>query len=97
MSKKVIRNVSFYTIGTIISKAICFFLLPIFTRYLSPAEYGIISYTESITIFLFAFTVLSLNTYLLRCVFDYEKEEDRKKLIGNVFLLSHIKHQTPVW
>lgn len=60
--------------------------MPIFTRYLSPAEYGIISYTESITIYLFAFRVLLLNTYLLRCVFDYEKEEDRKKLIGNVFL-----------
>lgn len=86
MSKKVIRNVSFYTIGAIIPKIIGFFLLPIFTRYLSPAEYGIMSYTNSITIFLFAFTILSLNTYLLRCIFDYEKEEDRKKIIGNVFL-----------
>ena len=88
MSKKVIRNVSFDTIGAIIPKAIGFFLLPIFTRYLSPAEYGIISYTASITIFLFAFIVLSLNTYLLRCVFDYEKEEDRKKLIEMYFYLS---------
>lgn len=86
MSKKVIRNVSFYTIGAIIPKIIGFFLLPIFTRYLSPTEYGIINYTDSITIFLLAFTVLSLNTYLLRCVFDYEKEEDRKKLIGSIFL-----------
>ena len=86
MSKKVIRNVSFYTIGAIIPKVIGFFLLPIFTRYLSPTEYGIMNYTNSITIFLFAFTILSLNAYLLRHVFDYEKEEDRKKLIGNVFL-----------
>jgi O-antigen/teichoic acid export membrane protein len=44
------------------------------------------NYTNSITIFLFAFTVLSLNTYLLRHVFDYEREEDRKKLTGNVFV-----------
>ena len=86
MSKKVIRNVSFYTIGAMIPKVIGFFLLPIFTRYLSPTEYGIINYTNSITIFLLAFTVLSLNTYLLRCIFDYEKEEDRKKLIGNIFV-----------
>jgi len=86
VSKKVIRNISFYTIGSIIPKAIGFFLLPIFTRYLSPAEYGIINYTESVTLFLFAITILSLNTYLLRYVFDYKKEEDRKKLIGNVFL-----------
>jgi len=86
VSKKVIRNVSFYTIGAMIPKVIGFFLLPIFTRYLSPTEYGIMNYTNSITIFLFAFTVLSLNTYLLRYVFDYEKEEERKKLIGNVFL-----------
>ena len=86
MSKKVIRNISFYTIGAIIPKVIGFFLLPIFTRYLAPTEYGIMSYTDSITVFLFAFTILSLNTYLLRCIFDYEKEEDRKKIIGNLFL-----------
>ena len=86
MSKKVIRNISFYTIGAIIPKIIGFFLLPIFTRYLSPTEYGIISYTNTIMAFLLAFTVLALNTYLLRCVFDYEKEEDRKKLVGNVFI-----------
>lgn len=86
MSKKVIRNVSFYTIGAMIPKVIGFFLLPIFTRYLSPTEYGIINYTDSITLFLFAITILSLNTYLLRCIFDYDKKEDRKKLIGNVFV-----------
>ncbi len=86
MNKNIFKNISFYTIGALIPKAIGFFLLPIFTRYLSPDEYGIINYTESITLFLFAITILSLNTYLLRHVFDYEKEEDRKKLIGNVFL-----------
>jgi len=80
------KNISFYTIGAIIPKVIGFFLLPIFTRYLSPTEYGIINYTQSIIVFLFAFTVLSLNKYLLRCIFDYEKEEDKKKLIGNVFV-----------
>jgi len=85
LRKNVIRNVSFYTIGAMIPKVIGFFLLPIFTRYLSPTEYGIMNYTNSITIFLFAFTVLSLNTYLLKYIFDYEKEEDKKKLIGNVF------------
>lgn len=86
MNKNIFKNISFYTIGALIPKAIGFFLLPIFTRYLSPDEYGIINYTESITLFLFAITILSLNTYLLRHVFDYEKEEDRKKLIGNIFL-----------
>ena len=86
MSNKIIRNISYYTIGAMIPKVIGFFLLPLFTRYLSPTEYGIMNYTDSITIFLFAFTVLSLNTYLLRYIFDYEKEEDRKKIIGNVFL-----------
>lgn len=83
---KVIRNTAFYTIGSVLPKLLNFILLPILTLYLSPTDYGIISYTYSLVTFLYVIILLSLNTFLIRHYFDCKTEEERKKLFGNVFL-----------
>ena len=31
-----------YTVGSVLTRGVAIFLLPIYTKYLSPAEYGII-------------------------------------------------------
>lgn len=82
---KVASNTYIYAIGEIVPRLMSLFLLPIFTLYLSPSDYGIISYTNSLMLFLFVFSSFALNTYLLRTYFDRDTVEDRKKLIGNVF------------
>lgn len=40
------RHALLYAIGTILGKAIAFLMLPIYTRYLSPADYGIAALIE---------------------------------------------------
>lgn len=42
MLKFFIRDGALYTLGSILSKGLSLFLIPIYTRYLSPLEYGII-------------------------------------------------------
>jgi len=73
-------------IGEIVPKVIGLFLLPVFTVYLSPEDYGIMSYTESIAVFMYVFSVLSLNSYLLRNYFEISSETEKKKFIGNLFV-----------
>ena len=73
-------------VGEIIPKLLNFLLLPIMTRYLTPADYGIIGYVDAIILFVFIFSVMSLNSYLLREYFELNTSQDRKKLIGNFFL-----------
>jgi len=85
-NKKLLTDSVLYTIGGIIPQLLNFVLLPIYTRFLTPQDYGILNYTNSIIMFLFVLSFLSLNTFLLRHYFDFEKEEERKKLIGNIFL-----------
>lgn len=86
MNKKLFSNTILYTIGEVVPRIIAFLMMPIFTRYLAPVDYGILSYTNSVIVFIYAFCTLSLNTYVLRFYFDCKTEEDKKKLIGNVFL-----------
>lgn len=84
--KKLLKDTAIYAIGEIAPKIIGFFLLPIYTKYLSPSDYGILSYTNAVVMFLFVLGALSLNTYVLRFYFEQKTEEDIKTLIGNIFL-----------
>lgn len=82
--RKLLGDTILYSLGEIIPRILSFLLLPILTRFLSPADYGISSYTNTVMTFLFVFAALSLNTFLLRNYY-LEKEEDRKRLIGSIF------------
>ena len=79
-----IKNTTIYALGDIIPRLIGFISLPILTRYLTPADYGIVNYVSTLSTFLLAFGFLSVNTYFL--VFYYRCDDDlsRKKLLGNL-------------
>ena len=48
--------------------------------------YEVITYTNSATMFIFAFAALSLNTFVLRNFFNCNDEDSKKRLIGNIFI-----------
>ena len=73
-------------IGEIVPKLLNFLLLPVMTRYLSPEDYGIIGYVDAVILFVFIFSILSLNSYLIREYFENDSLKNRKRLIGNFFL-----------
>lgn len=80
------KNSYIYMIGEIIPKMLSLILLPIMTRYLTPEDYGIIAYVDAIIIFIFVFSVMSLNSYVLREYFELKTRIAQKKLIGNFFI-----------
>lgn len=79
---KILKNTIYYSVGEIFPRIISFIMLPIYTRYLSPSDYGIIAYTSTIVSFLYVLGSFSLNSYVLRFYFDYENVSDQKKIIG---------------
>lgn len=86
-NKRLVINSIYYTIGEILPRIMGFFLLPLVTHYLTTAQYGIFSYTNTVMAFLFALSTMSLNTFLLRDYYKEDTEEGRRKIIGNIFLL----------
>lgn len=83
---KTARNVALYTTGEIIPRVLSFLLLPVLTKYLSPSDYGISSYINTIATFLYVLTTLSVNSYALRTYYKADGEAAKKKLIGNIFV-----------
>ena len=83
---KLFKNTIYYSIGEICPRIISFLLLPIYTQYLSTSDYGILAYTNTVNSFLFVLGSLSLNTYILRFYFIHQAEEQRKQMIGSIYM-----------
>ena len=81
---KIIKNASFYTIGNILPQTIGFFLLPFYTRYLTPADYGIISSLQVLTSILTIFFTLAIDRSIYRMYFDHKTEDEKRDYLGTI-------------
>jgi O-antigen/teichoic acid export membrane protein len=87
MSKKVVVNSIYYTLGKMLPMAVAFIMVPIYTSYLLPEDYGIVN---SMKVLISVFTVifsLSIDASLFRLYYDYTDEEKRQKFLGTAFFL----------
>lgn len=81
---KIAKNTLLYTIGKIFPQATGFLLLPIYTNYMSPSEYGIVSSMNVLSaVFAILFT-LGINNSIFRLYYDYETEEKQKTFLGTI-------------
>jgi O-antigen/teichoic acid export membrane protein len=85
MSKNtLIKNTTIYALGDIIPRLIGFVALPILTKYLTPSDYGIVNYVNTLNTFLLAVGFLSINTYFLVFYYRCKSPREQKKLLGNL-------------
>lgn len=82
----ILKNTIYYSIGEILPRVISFLLLPLYTRYLTPSDYGIMSYIATVYSFLLIFSTLSLNSYVLRCYFVHTDDKERRDMIGTIHI-----------
>jgi len=81
---KLIKNLSIYTLGNSFVKIASFLLVPLYSIYLSPEDYGIISAMGLLSSFAFIIITLSLDRSIYRCYFDYNSIEDKKTFLGTI-------------
>lgn len=82
-SQKIFNNSLLYAIGTVFSKAVGFFLVPIYTYNVTDADYGI---ATTITTFVSTFGIvimLSLRAALIRFYNEYNDRE-KQRFVGSI-------------
>ena len=84
MGSKIIKNTSLYTLGNILPQAAGFILLPIYTRYLTPADYGIVSSMQVLSTILAVFFTLAIDRSIFRLYFDYKIEKAKRDYLGTI-------------
>ena len=80
-----IKSFGIYTIAKVINSCIPFFLLPVMTAYLSPADYGTISMITTIAAFALPFVSLRVDDAIVRRY--YYKNENIAQYIGNCLII----------
>jgi len=91
MKRKLIENSLIYSGLQVLQGGVGFLLLPIYVRFLTPEDYGIVSVISSVVAFLGVFYLLGLNGAVYRYYFDFKDDpEQMKRFWGTVitFLLT---------
>ena len=94
MVKRILnKNISdsfWYTFGEIINKTSVFLLIPFYTTYFSKEEYGILSLVIIFTTISNHIISYGSKTALLRLIYDYSKDQNKKLIftvISNLFFI----------
>ncbi len=83
--KQLAGQSSLYTIGEVLRSSLSFLLLPIYTRLLTPADYGILGVMSPVFALLSALMALGMPAALVRFYFDYEDDPATlRRYIGTV-------------
>lgn len=79
--KRLANQIAVYGLGDIISKIAAILILPIFSHYLSPADYGVVAILTVTNSLIIGLTDLGLTNGVFRFFYD-EEEKNRGKLIS---------------
>ncbi|WP_026462939.1 lipopolysaccharide biosynthesis protein [Adhaeribacter aquaticus] len=85
---KTLKATGVYTILGFIPLISSFILLPIYTRFLSPADYGIVSLATMVESFLYIFILFGLNHSFMIYYYDYIKVDGGANKLLSVTLSS---------
>jgi len=91
--KNLVKHGSVYTMGTILSRVISFLMIPIYTNYLVPAEYGTLELLSMTVDVISTIIGIGMTATIMRFYYKYDNEDDKKRaastaLIGTMTLMS---------
>jgi len=88
MLRTLVKDSAVYAVGTIASRLVGFIMIPVYTRVLTPADYGIIETIVRLVDIIGLLLSLGLAEALLRHYYLAKTDDERNRLIGTVFNLN---------
>ena len=88
-TKQLISQTMIYGLGIMLNRSVSFILIPVYTNYFSPAELGVFTLVQSLSIFLGFVYALGLETAFMKKFIDAGDNERRKNIYSStlIFLL----------
>ncbi|MBN1559676.1 oligosaccharide flippase family protein [candidate division KSB1 bacterium] len=80
--KNILKHGSIYSLGNILSKLIGFVMIPVYTSYLTPADYGILELLTLVSSVLATVLALRISSGLARYYFIYKSAEEKQQLVS---------------
>lgn len=86
--QNLLKNSFVFMIGNFASKILIFLLLPLYTNYLDPAEYGEVDIYINILAMLYSIVSLQSCESVFRFMVDAKTDEDKTSIISNALIIS---------
>lgn len=83
--KTLLRDIIIFAIGNLGTKMILFFLVPLYTNFLSTKQYGTVELIDTIANFIIPFTSMAIFDAVLR--FTLDKNKERSSVILNAIII----------
>ena len=84
---RILRNSGLYSFVSFLQKGAAYFLLPVYTAYLTPEDYGTLSVIQALVSFFSIFLLLSLDGAAARFHFFSVDQYFRARIWGTILLL----------
>src|SRR4051812_33329835 len=75
-----------YLISDLVARGLSFVLLPLYSRAMTPADYGVLAVATAISNLLMLFFALNLQGAITRLMFESENESEQRKLFGTILI-----------
>ncbi|MBV9266525.1 MAG: oligosaccharide flippase family protein [Acidobacteriaceae bacterium] len=86
--KSIVKGSSVYVIGDLIRRSISFLLLPFYTRFLTPSDYGLLEILDlAIMITALVFGISASGDAMIRVYHDQTSESDRGSVVSTMMWL----------
>jgi len=83
--KELLRHSAIYGLGSIVARVVGVLLLPLYTRYLSPSDYGLIETLVALSAVLTALVAQAMKSAFFRFYFDSAEPERRLLVVRTAF------------
>ncbi|WP_404405192.1 lipopolysaccharide biosynthesis protein [Jeotgalibacillus malaysiensis] len=91
LSNKFFKNSILYTVGAMLTPLVGLIMLPIYTNYLSPSEYGVMTTVQTLVGMLQLFLLLSLHGAVTRFYYDFlDNPQKQKEYLGSIYIFTLI-------
>lgn len=86
--KALSKDTLIYLTGNAVNKIASFLLLPLYTHFLTPKDFGILGFVGTVTLFFDVFILLGMNGTILRFYFNLRDDSKAlKDFLGTIYLL----------
>jgi len=80
--KKLLKHTTIYGFGSILGKVIGFLLIPLYTHYLTPHDYGVLELLDLTISVLGIFVGLGISAAIFRFYYQYTTEEEKTLVVS---------------
>lgn len=83
--RELLGTTAIYSAGTLLTQFVSFLLLPLYTRYLTPTDYGVLSLVVVVQSLLTLLSDVSVSSGVFRFYHSFDSEAERRRLLATGF------------